>query len=69
MDFQVVEGQIYLPVSILDQSGHKGNQALAVYGLFVEHESDLGLIGERGNHVDTFFLSAWGTTDVLPFRE
>ncbi len=68
VDLQVVEDQIHLPASILNKPSHKGNQALAVHGVLVEHEPDLALVGDGGDHIYPIFSAGLAKKRRLAFR-
>lgn len=54
MDSQIIQNQIYLTISILDQALKEFDEKLRVHCLFVDHETNLALIGNRGDQIDPF---------------
>jgi hypothetical protein len=49
---QVVDNQKHLAAYIFDQPSQKSNQCLGVHRIPIDHETDLALIGDRGDQVD-----------------
>ena len=52
MSFEVVEDEIDLPSRIVNQPSHEGNEFLLGHRFPVDHEPDLPLIRDCGNHTD-----------------
>jgi hypothetical protein len=74
MNTQFVQNQKYLLVGILNQSFAKIDKSLRVHCLIVDHETNLTLIGNRGDQVDSFLfgiepysrvLTSWGIASTM----
>lgn len=74
MNAQIVQNQKYLFVSILDQSFAKFDEGLRIHCSVVDHETNLTLVGNRGNQVDPFLfriepnnrgLASWSVASTM----